>query len=578
MNEDAAGSTRPAGRIGDRASWLSLAVAGAISAALILYLNRGSIFFFDEAVWFADLSRLHGAELVLRPHNSHLHGLTRLLYWLTAEAFGTHYVIQRIMGVIAVLAASGVFFAWAKRRVPNEVALVPAVLLLFYGSAWQHVVDPIGFTILMSAAFGLGALIALERDDLRGDVVACALAALAAFTFTVGLGFLVAVGIWIALRPGRLRRAWVFLVPLALYSGWYLWAQQFQQTRVGLGKIGNAPGFFLDSVPVDVGGLTGVNVPFSRLLNDAAINVAPASTLGWIVSAAFVAALVWRLSRGNVPLSLWSSLAVPGTYWLAASLADPLFFGNLTDSIRYVYPGSFGLLMIAVDAASGLRFRMPALAAVWAVGVFSLAMNLVFLKDGAAYVRDDYSLNKAVTLSMLELADGLEPGADGSGSARPVRPAVAPDALIPFLGFGPERDDYLASVQMYGSPAYSLDQVRALDEDGRMIADDALQQAYGLQAVKTDDSPPAGADCRARRVEPGAAVSATTKGGSEIWIDAGSGVGASASLARFSTAGASIGPVPAGASEIVLPADAASEPWTLTVTPAGAGRLRICTG
>ncbi len=317
---------------------------------------------------------------------------------------------MRVLGVASVLLAATLFFVWAKRRIGPGWALLPAVLLMFYGSAWQHVVGPIGFTVTFSVALGLGALIAIERGGRRGDLLACGLLALSVFTYTVGLAYLVGVAITRAapprpvppgldlpgpaaalcrlvdlgpaVRPGpdRVRRLRRHRQVLRRLDGRQ--RERHQRRRHPLSRI-------FDSNPAP----------------DASPTVA-----GWLVALALTGFLIWRVLRGNVPRSFWASLGVLFTFWLAAAIADTdPFFGTQVYAIRYLFPGTSALLLVLVDAASGLRIRAGWAYGLLAVFAFSLAMNIVFLRDGAAYLRDSSAEIKG-DLAMLELANGWLPG------------------------------------------------------------------------------------------------------------------------------------------------------------------------
>jgi hypothetical protein len=337
----------------------ALALAGAVAVALLLHLNRGTTFYLDEMAWFGSVSRGFDLESILTPHNSHLIGTSRALFAIVAELAGPDYVIIRIAAVLSLLACSVLLWAWARRRVGDGWALLPAVLILFFGSAWQHVVGPIGFTITASIALGLAALLAIERDDRRGDRLACLLLALSAFTYTIGLTYLVGVAISVLLRRDRLRRAWIFLVPLALFAAWWIWAQQFDQDRATFANAGEVAGFFADSLAVVAGAVSGVAIPFSRLGDPDPIGVAPPGPLGAVVAVLLVLAVAWRLARGRCSPTIFASLGILCSYWLAAALSGPLVLGEGADAIRYVLPGSVGLLLVLTDAAAGQRPRGP---------------------------------------------------------------------------------------------------------------------------------------------------------------------------------------------------------------------------
>ena len=71
-------------------------------------------------------------------------------------------------------------------------------------------------------ACGIGALLALERGDRRGDLICCALLVLALTFQTLGLVFVAAAAVAIAWDRELRSRAWVVLLPAALYVLWYL--------------------------------------------------------------------------------------------------------------------------------------------------------------------------------------------------------------------------------------------------------------------------------------------------------------------------------------------------------------------
>ena len=319
------------------------------------------------------------------------------------------------------------------------------------------------------------------------------------------------------------------------------------------------------------GGLTGVNIPFTRFDEVADVSIAPASTLGWIVAALVVVAVIWRLIRGNVSKSLYASLGVLFTYWLAAGLSEPIFFGSQADAVRYIYPGSIGVLLVVTDAARGLRIRGFALAALFAVGAFSLAMNLVFLRDGGDYLRTEYSQAVRTRLAMLELGAGMQPGSpEGStGSADTSR--LSP--LIPYLVYGPDAEQYLAATESYGSPAYSLDEIRSLPPELRISADKAALETTAYLRPRRSKGPSSREGCE--RVVGGPTPIELSGAGAYLKVRGTDPV--SLSLVRFSDPpGAPLDPLSPGRwSRLELPLpDRAAEPWSI-VAPEGA-ELQIC--
>jgi hypothetical protein len=74
-----------------------------------------------------------------------------------------------------------------RRQLGDVVALAPAGILLFLGSAWMDVLWPFQVVYMGAVVFGLGAILALEREDLFGDALAC-------LCLTIAIG-------WSALGP-----------------------------------------------------------------------------------------------------------------------------------------------------------------------------------------------------------------------------------------------------------------------------------------------------------------------------------------------------------------------------------------
>ena len=90
----------------------------------------------------------------------------------------------------------------------------------------------------------IGALLALDRGDRRGDVAAAALLALA--LASSGLGVVIALGIAVELLVARRRRRaiWIAAAPLGLYAIWWI---GYQDTDFIRHNLVLAPGFAADA-------------------------------------------------------------------------------------------------------------------------------------------------------------------------------------------------------------------------------------------------------------------------------------------------------------------------------------------
>src|SRR5688500_17445111 len=103
------------------------------------------------------------------------------------------------------------------------MALGPAVVLLFFGTAASHVLQGNGFTVVLPLALGIWALIALRRESRGGDLLAAGLHTAAVATYTVGLAFVLGTTVMLALSASR--RLWVPAVPLVLSAVWWVWSE-----------------------------------------------------------------------------------------------------------------------------------------------------------------------------------------------------------------------------------------------------------------------------------------------------------------------------------------------------------------
>ena len=548
--------------ITDRLCWGILGAAMALAAGLILYLNRGTTFFLDELVLLADSPTL-GADDVLEPYNGHLIATHRLLYKAILETIGPSYLPFRLVGASAVLLAGGLFFALAKRRIGALPALAPTLVLLFFGSADWYVGTPLGLTPLLSIIAGLGALLALERGDLVGDAAACALLAFSVASFSIGLAFLVGVAISVLMRPDRRQRAWIFLLPLALYAAWYLWAADSLHSPENSTKLSNAllfPSYAADALAAATGALAGLDYDFAAGRSD----VLP---LGWgrVLAVIAVVALIVRIRRGSVPPSLWVSLGIALTLWASGALAAQP--GRTPDSARFVYAGAVVVLLVATDAARSIRFSRLGLAALFGVCAVSLATNVALLRDFGAHFRDAYSGPLRAQFAMLELSRGrVSP--DYAPSAH--REEIESPVPLP----GGRTGAYLRVVDRYGSLGLPLSELERKSEAVRGVADRTLASALRLHLERARIGGSAGCSEHRSR-EPGGPISfELPRGGASL--RARGGAPSPVSLGRFaSSPSAEVGTLAPGEGAVLeLPRDSSPRPWIGSI--AGASSVEVC--
>jgi hypothetical protein len=536
-------------RIGDTQVHIVLAAAMVVSAGFSLWLSRDTSFTGDELNWIIDTPGLD-LEGALQPHNGHLILLPRLLYDAILHVSGVDYLPFRLLTVGSVLLTAGLFFVFAARRIGAIAALAPTLVLLFYGSDHAHALQGAGFTVVFPMAAGIGALLALEREDRAGDIVACVLLALALATYSTGIPFIAGAAVLILIGADRWRRVWVFLVPALLYGAWLLWSQFGTEggagSQVALSNVLLFPSWAWDSLGTVGSAFLGLGFEFTQ--QDETPHRLDS---GWgpVVAVIALAGLGWRLRQGRIGKWLWAAMAIPVTYWFVGSLGaldSPL---DVPESTRFIFPGTIAVLIVAVEAARGVRLGTTALAVIYALAVLALATNVRLLVDGAAGLRDAGRQARA-SLAMVELAQGRVGDEFGSGFT---------GAMLRFTGEGDVATGYLAAVDDFGSPAFTIDELRAESEPIRQLADRQLADDLGVH-LEPAAVPPSG--CRRITGEPGAGTSFELPPGGAVLRT--SGEPAELRLRRFATTFANepVGSLEPGVpTSLVIPPDAAPDPW-----------------
>src|SRR5207248_11399671 len=120
----------------ERVCWSVLSAGVTVYAAVALWIGRGTTLFVDEGSLFIQ-DRGFNATVLLTPFNGHLYRLRRLMCAADFKLFGPDFLVIRLLEVVAVSVVILLFFVLAKRRIGPAAALPVALLLLFFGSAWE---------------------------------------------------------------------------------------------------------------------------------------------------------------------------------------------------------------------------------------------------------------------------------------------------------------------------------------------------------------------------------------------------------------------------------------------------------
>ncbi len=552
-----------------RGAWIALGIAMVLSAVLILLTADGESFGIDEMFYLGRLVENSGQiveyhslslEYLLGPYNGHLQLGGKLIYEATFALFGANYTAFVLVNVAALCTSVGLLFELIRRRVGPLAALAPCILLLFFGFAREVLLWPFDVHTLAAIALGLGAMLALERGDRRGDILACLLISLSVFTIEVGIAILVGIAVLVLWRADRLRRAWIFLIPGALYAAWWIWARKFDQEQSALDptNISLIAETVFDAAAAVFGALTGTNPVLAATYN---------TEITWFGKALAVLAtlaLLARLRLGAIPRTLWAWIAVLLFYWVTMGAAERPPQGS-----RYIFFGAVGVLLVAAEAFSG-RVGNRIKAAVVVLVLLALPANIAQLRSGA----EDDTLHRDAEVSRAEFAM-LELAGDRVDPAYVVSSDANVSAVGGGLFIGIPTGAYLRSVERNGSPAYSLEELREQPEELRKIADIALAGAIGLEP-KAISRPPGAGRCPVFAPTPGSdSASFPLRPGPTLFGPAGARP-VTVGLRRFADGESGVlEEIPPGDwRSLEIGADAAAEPWRALID----APMRVCPG
>jgi len=557
---------------------LLFAAAAALSAGVLLYLGSHLTFLLDD--WDLLLFRRgFSADVIFTPHNENIVVLPTLAYKALLAIFGMDSAQPfRVLSTSVFIVSVALLFVWLRHRVGAWLALAGAVSILFLGAAWEDLLWPFQLGYFGSMSCGLGMLLALERGDRRGDLIACGLLVASLAFSSVGLPFAAAAAVALALGPrGRLApRAFVVAVPVALFGLWWLGWGREAENAISLANIASSPLYVIDGFASALSSLFGTATPRDELAY---------GPLEWgrplVAGAVLLAA--WRLQRlGRMPPGLLVVGALALSFWLLAGFNEQL--GREATASRYTYIGAIFVLMIAAELLRGVRLRAPALLAVFALLAVTVASNLAFLHQQYLKLETTGEIELA-SLGAIEIArDTVDPAyrLDDEIAGTPVA--------------GVQAGPYLSAVDDLGSPALALDEIAAAPEQPRLYADLVLSRA--LRVTFTPRSYGGlGAGVAPTLLGTADGGQATTEGGcleldrsprraprllelapGGAVIEAPGGAAVDARLRRFATASFPVeaGRVPGrSVAVLAIPPDRAPQ-WSWQLELTSAGPIRVC--
>jgi hypothetical protein len=456
--------------LGQNAALAILVLALVASAALLLTLSSGLTYFQDT--WeFLMHRRGFTASAYLDPHNEHIVVIPVVIEQLLFRIFGMssarpEYVIL----TLALIATAALVFVYIRRRVGPWLALMATMLLLFLGPAWQDLLWPFQIGFVGSVLFGVAMLLALDREDERGDIAACASLVVAIGFSSLGLAFGLGavVDVFQRRRARGLRRAYLAAVPLGLYGLWYLGWGHDAESHLSLHNVLVSPRFVLEGFSSSVDSLLALAAIGNEAIGQ--------SKWGIPVLAALVALLVYgQVRKPGFSPRLWPVAASALTFWFLA--AFNYIPGREAYSSRYLYVGGAFVLLIAADLLKGVRLGRWALLTGGAITLVVAGFNLSPLRDGRDFLKSQTVLTRA-DLAAIEISERtIDPSFT-------LTPEIAGTSFL----IDVEADQYLTAVREYGSPAYTPAELTSAPELGRLQADIVLANALPV-TTEFDASP-----------------------------------------------------------------------------------------
>jgi hypothetical protein len=530
---------------------LVLLVAALLASGVMLLVLTHELTFFQDTWEFLINRRELSADNLLRPHNEHIVLIPVAIELVLVHVFGMSSALPEYLLLIAmVLAAATLLFVYAQRRVGPWLALMATALLLFVGPAWSDLLWPFELAFIGSVLFGLAMLLALDRDDRKGDLLACVFLLLSAGFSSLGIAFMAAAAVNL-LQRHRERgwgRAWFVAIPVVLFGLWYLGWGHDAESHMSLRNVLDSPRFVLEGLAVSLESLLG--------LSKAPIEGQPGTVLGWgepLLVAAIALVVIQQLRRPGFSSGFWPVLAATATNWFLT--AFNYIPGREPSTGRYMYAAAVFTLMLAVELLRGVRLGRRALIVMGAVTIAAVASNIHFFKDGGDWLENQSVLTKA-DLAGIEIArDHVVPGFE-------LAPQIAGTPSLIDVFAGP----YLEAEEEFGSPAYTPEELMDAPEVGRSAADVVISQALPLRTSTSPGAAAPGAAC-ALGGGPGAPEDTTLEPGvSEILVEPGPPV--TINLARFAEAEYPVQTAGATADTTVrltIPKDDSSVPWRVRV-------------
>jgi hypothetical protein len=435
----------------DRKSVWVLAALLALAGAVVMYMGHGLSFYYDDWEWV-----LHdyggGTYYMLHPHVGNISFFPAALYKVLFQLVGlNHYAVFRLEVVVLHLICGALIYVMAAPRISRVPALLAVTMILFLGTAWEDLLWGFQVGYLLSVSSGLAAWVLLERKGRFNDTVAMLCLIVAAGSSSLGIPIMVGMGVELSRQRGR---AWIVLVPAALYVLWYLGYGESQLTQNNLLAT---PNYSTDLAASAFGGLVGRGLEWGR----------PLALLGLVV-------VVRHFVRSvSISARLAGLLTAAVTLWIITGFARGTL--GAPESSRYVYLGAVLIVLIGIELLRDIKITPRMIAIATPLIIFFSLTGLTVMRTGALGLRVT-SETVTAQLGALELAKAYAPP-----NFQP-NPEKAPPV---YAGL------YLHTVRSIGSsPADTPTQLATAEPSARAAADGILASLETPKLVRLAASHP----------------------------------------------------------------------------------------
>jgi hypothetical protein len=536
----------------------ALFAAGLAGAGALLLIWLGDLTFWRDEWGFLLERRGFDADVFLEPHYEHIAILHIAAYKALLAGFGMDSALPfQVAATLTFLLSVVLLFVYVNRRVGPWAALAATLPILVLGPAWDDLLWPFQLGFFASMSAGLGALLALERNDLRGDLAACALLVVAATFSSLGVPFVAGAAVYVAWDRDRWRRAYVPLVAAAVYAAWWLGWGHTAPSYVSVHNLATSISYVADGFASSISSLFGLSGRRDE-------NLVTGLDWGRTLLLAAIAVGAWRLVRvGRLGRSLAVVLVIAVVFWTLAGLNASIF--REPTSGRYQYMGAIFIVLIAAELWRGARPGRPALLALFAVAVIAAASNLSALRD-AHISLVGFGERQPAALAAIELTrDSVDPQFE----------LTEQNSGVDYLGFI-RAESYLSAADEYGSPAYTEAELAAASEQARASADQVFAAALELELERGEPTVPILACAIARAQSSGEPATAELPPGGAI-VQAPRAGAVEVRVRRYAERHfpVELGRVEAGTSAtLAISADRSDKPWQVELR--GPGRLKLC--